>query len=216
MKKYLLMFVMSVFATLSIAENVSPALSTDVTKVECMPGSAVCDVFISDGRVLNIEHSELTMYLEVVPNVKFSYDSPLFLYNEKDEIVSLNPKTFGKSNAPAQQEQPAPATVSQMPFDIKTGNSIVQITSMHNDLIVNKIIPNRGNCTPFDLKAKRDETNAEAAKNPGFKNASAWHHFHAAGILAFGKQDEWQFPITCNIIELQVETNLGSWTVTFR
>lgn len=215
MKKYLLMFVMSAFTTLSIAEPVSKSLSTDVLDVSVMPGSAVADVSLSDGRVLNIEQNELTMYLSVVPNVKFSYDSPLFLYNEKDEIVSLNPKTFNKGNGPAQQEEqpqqlPTPTTA---PLQAGTQGNVINVRSLDNNLVINKITINRGNCTTIDLKAKRDYINAEAEKNPNVKTGSRWHFEHATGVMVFGKEDHWQTDANCSIIEAVLDTNLGSWTV---
>jgi hypothetical protein len=203
MKSIILSIVLTCMSVIADAETVSKSLSTDVLEVDCMPGSAICDLTMSDGRVLSIEHGELKMYLEVVPNIKGSDDNPLFIYNDKFEIISLNPKTFGQDSAPT--EQPA-QQAAEPPY--KIGEDIINmgsrdypipqtrmlIISKVNGLVIQKVIVNGGNnsCSQFD------------------ENTSPYGK--SRNTLKMG--DSFAVPIgkVCNLVQFQIITNMGSWT----
>jgi hypothetical protein len=203
MKKAIAAIVLLGFSVAVYAEPVAKGVNDDVVDIECMPGSAVCDVTLTDGRVMSEEQGMLDRYLPVA-NDKGASETPLFVYNANGEIIGLNPKTFNQTQ-PEQQQQPSQQS-SEPPYQVATATevegtdvhpivyNVMRIISKVNGLQVYKVTVNEGSnkCFHFDASTSRD----------GKKRSN----------LNMG--DALTIPLlkNCNFIKMDVETNMGAWT----
>ncbi|GAA5107546.1 hypothetical protein GCM10023211_08780 [Orbus sasakiae] len=71
----------------------------------------------------------------------------------------------------------------------------VNITSLNNDLVIQKVTVDKGNCRDA-LGAKKNKLNRANISYP----------------LKFGKTATYEYYDDCGGVEIQVDTNLGSWT----
>ncbi|WP_392564107.1 hypothetical protein RHO13_00130 [Orbus wheelerorum] len=101
----------------------------------------------------------------------------------------------------------ANANADKVPLKISTGTDgyknnltsnwwrTVTVTSLDDNLIIKKITVDRGNC-----------------KHYGYVQADKYNRKGIPISLKFGKKVTYEFIKDCSAIEIQVDTNLGSWT----
>lgn len=193
MKNVIAVFALVCFSVVANAEPVSKSVSTDVVDISCMPGSSVCDITMSNGSILSEEQDFLTRYLPVAQEKGASEDA-LFIYNNNNEIIGLNPKTFGEQ---ASTQQPVQQQASEPPYKLESGMNqfgatLIHVVSMSSQLTVQQVTVNEGNCKVIPNGKKFPKT------------------------VKMGESASVVVAATCNIVKIDVVTDQGSWTHTIR
>lgn len=213
MKKVISVILMMAFAVCSYAANNSDPSKVFFKNGSCHDKNELCEFEDFNGKAYefwfsgSIEKPEESVFNYVpfyvgdrVEGILFIKDGEIgcdfgLCQNVKGEIVGLDPKWYAFSDAYANQnstQQPTQQS-SEPPYKLsgihgKYGDYIFEVISKVNGLEVKAIIVNEGNCkvTPYGENKKEPLKMGEEYK--------AW-------IFA-----------NCNVINITVVTNMGSWT----
>ena len=145
----------------------------------------------------------------------------------------------GRGEDGASRDKTEKAASEKAPFEVEVGKGVIVITSLEDGLVISKIVANRGNCLSFWSMDYKDsngfmfEFKFNAGKNGNMvsvsKRDNSWRLIEELTIEDFytkyGKDKALRLDFGnrttistfCNpVLEVQIDTNKGAWTFSFR
>lgn len=132
---------------------------------------------------------------------------------ERAMISGLDVENCTKFYPDEVEEQPV-QQATELPLEIQYRNGELYFTAIVDNVTINKVAINRGNCKTLDYKRERDQTLAHYAKYPNLQKGGAYLATINTGVLKYGQTYHSSAGYNCVPRELVVDTDRGSWNVT--